>query len=115
MRGDFMTPEPTNTNRTHKVLWIVAGALCFSLVGTIGLLFWLGVKPGRSARVATSSATHAPAPASRNTAACFAELADEDVAGRYKITDGDKVMYIVLNEDHTFINQDGTTYAPYNW
>jgi hypothetical protein len=57
----------------------------------------------------------AASPAARNTAASFADLDDAAVPGRYKIDDVGKVMYIFLNDDHTLINQDGTTYPPYQW
>lgn len=45
----------------------------------------------------------------------FADLRESDIPGRYKMTDGGKVMFIVLYDDHTFMNEDGTTYAQYRW
>jgi hypothetical protein len=45
----------------------------------------------------------------------FAELNEANVAGRYRIIEDDKVSFVYLNEDHTFINKNGTTYPQYLW
>jgi hypothetical protein len=73
---------------------------------------------GRSACNPRCGAVRAPAPVPPpvSNAASFAELPETAVPGRYRIADdGGKVMSIVLNEDHTFINEDGTTYLQYQW
>jgi len=111
-----MTQETGNSNRTHQILWIVLAFLIVSLVGSIGLLLWLRApKPNVTARRTTAAGPSETAPA-RDSAASFAELSEASVPGRYRIADqAGKVMYVVLNEDHTFINEDGTTYPPYQW
>jgi RNA polymerase sigma factor (sigma-70 family) len=49
------------------------------------------------------------------SAASFAELADRDIPGVYKWTEDGKVSFILLKEDHTFINKDGFSYPNYRW
>jgi len=113
-----MAQETANSNRTHKILWIVLAVLMVTLIGSIGLLFlWLRAsKPNNTARTTRASGPAALPPPARNSAAPFPEIPEASVPGRYKIADqGGKVMYVVLNDDHTFINEDGTTYLPYQW
>src|SRR5689334_16994296 len=113
-----MTQEAANSNRTHKILWIVLALLTVSLIGSVSLLLlWLRApKPATSTRTTTASEPSATTPPARDSAASFAELSETSVPGRYRIADdGGKIMYVVLNEDHTFINEDGTTYLPYQW
>jgi len=45
----------------------------------------------------------------------FAELPESVIPGRYKWSDGPKEFLMVLYEDHTFMNQDGTTFPMYRW
>src|ERR1043166_3408929 len=110
-----MSDEATETNRTNVLLLIVVAFLLISIVGTVGFFFLFGV-PKQSAVITTTASTPSTdAPVPGNATTSFAGVVEADVPGRYKIDDGGKIMYIVLNDDHTFINQDGTTYAPYNW
>jgi len=112
-----MTQKTANSNRTPQILWIVLVFLIVSLSGSIGLLLWLRApKPNVTARHTTASKPSATVPPARDSAASFAGLSEANVPGRYRIADqAGKVMYVVLNEDHTFINEDGTTYPPYQW
>ena len=45
----------------------------------------------------------------------FADVRESDVPGRYKFTDGPYSFYMVLYEDHTFMNKDGTIFPQYWW
>jgi hypothetical protein len=111
-----MSDKSINTKDTNVVLWIIVVFLIASLLGSIGILVWLNArKPRTVAQPASTSTPPVPARASGKAPTSFAEIAEADVPGRYKITDPNKVSYIVLNDDHTFINEDGTTYAPYRW
>ena len=38
----------------------------------------------------------------------FADVRESDVPGRYKLTDGPNSFCMVLYDDHTFMNKDGT-------
>jgi hypothetical protein len=49
------------------------------------------------------------------TVPAFADLRERDIPGRYKMNDGPKEMFIVLYDDHTFMNEDGTSYPQYQW
>ncbi len=110
-----MSEESINAKRTNVVLWIVLVILIASLVGSIGILFWLNARP----RIVTNSAAASTSPAattlSGKAPTSFAEVAEADVPGRYRIDDGGKLMHIFLNDDHSYINQDGTTYPTYQW
>jgi hypothetical protein len=103
-----MTSKPGNENRANTVLWIVLIMLVVTSTASIGVLLWLS--RSKPKQTTATSQPRASAPATS-----FADLTEADLAGRYKIDDGGKVMYIVLNEDHSFINQDGTTYPTYEW
>ncbi|HEY0551691.1 MAG TPA: hypothetical protein VGF13_18950, partial [Verrucomicrobiae bacterium] len=103
-----------STNDTNVFLWIVIACLLVSLIVSIGVFVWFNArKPTAIVQAIPTRSSSAPAPG--KVATSFAEVAEADVPGRYKIADPNKVMYIVLNEDHTFINEDGTTYVPYRW
>src|SRR5262245_59952407 len=45
----------------------------------------------------------------------FATLRDSDIPGRYRMTEGEVVSYLVLYDDHTFMNKDGTVFRQYRW
>jgi len=104
-----MNSEPNNDRRLHRVLWIVLACFVVTLLISVGLLmlWWRG-------RPSPRTVTVSPPPRT-SSATSFADLTGAEVAGRYKIDDAGKVMYLFLNEDHSFINQDGTTYPPYEW
>lgn len=109
----------TSTNKTNLFLWILIAFLIFSIFTTIGIFVWLGMRQPRivvqreetSARQTRSLVP----PVSGSVPTPFADVAESSVPGRYRITDGPKIMYVFLNDDHTFINEDGTTYPTYNW
>ena len=111
-----MSDESTNANKTNGFLWVLIACLIFSILGSVGLFVWLSARKSNAVAYGTLSSTSSPpAPTSGKVPASFAELSEADVPGRYKIDDAGKVMYVVLNDDHTFINTDGTTYPPYRW
>jgi hypothetical protein len=48
--------------------------------------------------------------------ATFANVREEDIPGRYKFFEaGVELGMMTLNQDHTFINKDGTTFKQYRW
>jgi len=49
------------------------------------------------------------------TASPFADIAEASIPGRYKYTDRGQEFFIVLYEDHTFMNRDGTIFPQYRW
>jgi hypothetical protein len=61
------------------------------------------------------TAATAGAPSTPAGPGLFAQVSESDVPGRYKHVDGDKTSFIVLYDDHTFMNKDGTTYRQYRW
>ena len=116
-----MSDTSENAARAHRILWIAIVLLIVSILASIVFLVWLRSRPSRLAADTKTTPPSppkeaaAPAPPAAKSPKSFAELAEADVPGRYRITDGDKIMYMVLNEDHSYINTDGTTYPPYLW
>jgi hypothetical protein len=45
----------------------------------------------------------------------FDTLRENDIPGRYKWTEGPREFFIVLYDDHTFMNKDGTIFPTYRW
>lgn len=45
----------------------------------------------------------------------FADLRDTDLPGRYKWTEPQSENFIVLYDDYTFMNKDGTIFPQYRW
>ena len=45
----------------------------------------------------------------------FAGLRESEIPGRYKWSEGPTEFFIVLYDDHTFMNKDGTTFPMYRW
>lgn len=91
------------------------------LLGLLGVVFIIGLGAILllvARKQAMSGMTRAPASAmtsTGNASTAFAQLSEEELPGRYKWSDGDKVTYITLNDDHTFVNKDGTVYLTYQW
>jgi hypothetical protein len=109
-----MSDKAMSSNRTHNFLWIVIALLVASLLGTVSLF----VRPllrKHPASAATAQRSGRTPTAVRKQATSFADLDEAEIPGRYRIDDGGAIMHIVLNEDHSFINKDGTTYPPYRW
>jgi RNA polymerase sigma factor (sigma-70 family) len=68
------------------------------------------------ARMAVTAATPAHAQnAVAKRPASFAELSDGDIPGLYKWIDVNRTSLIVLHEDHTFMNKEGSTFPNYRW
>lgn len=73
------------------------------LIGVVGFLLLFSIrKPSL-----TSSQKGPPS--------SFLNVSESEVPGRYKWTDGASESFIVLYDDHTFMNRDGTTFAQYRW
>ena len=89
--------------------------LTVSLVGTVGVLWWAHARKTKDQTLATEAPGHGPAGADYKEPASFGDLDEANAVGRYRIIDGPKVSFVFLNEDHTFINTDGTTYPQYQW
>src|SRR4026208_2544205 len=97
-------------NNTNVFLWILIACLVATLIGSIGIFVWFNArKPTTTVQATPTSTRSSSAPAPGKAPSSFAEIAEADVPGGYKIDDGGKVMHIVLNDDHSFINRDGTT------
>src|ERR1041385_4997428 len=98
-----MSDHSPNTNRAHLFLWILIACLLVSLVGSIGIFILLGARKSPTAIRATSTPRQTfAAPVPGQAPKSFAEVAEADVPGRYKVVDGEKIMYMFLNEDHTY-------------
>jgi len=109
-------PPIIRSYQTRRVLLI--------LVGTFILLFVLGLASYswlRRSRLWTRSAqTAVTAPPGREAppverSSAFADLSENTIPGRYKYTDRGQEFFIVLYDDHTFMNRDGTIFRQYRW
>jgi hypothetical protein len=103
-----------STNNTNVFLWILIACLIATLIGSIGIFVWFNARKPVVQTTPTSTGPRSVRTPGK-AATSFAEIVEADVPGRYRIDDGGKVTHIVLNDDHSFINRDGTTYPPYRW
>jgi len=94
-------------SRSRKTVVVVSlvlvglGALVFTGVFAFFLFFQVRNRLVGENRTASNSA--------------FLNVPESAVPGRYKWSHGPKEFFMVLYEDHTFMNQDGTTFSPYRW
>lgn len=87
-----------NARKTKVLLGVLVGLFVLSTATLLVVIYLVNRATGPATTVPT-----------------FAELRESDIAGRYKMTDGGKEMFIVLYGDHTFMNEDGTVYPQYRW
>jgi hypothetical protein len=116
--------EPANKggwSTQQKILVAVVLVLLFTTFLTVVAVFvFLRARPTnsiqRSSREQPEVVLTAPAvPPSPQGSGLFAKVSDADIPGLYKHTDGGDESFIVLYDDHTFMNRDGTTYRQYRW
>src|SRR5256885_2145387 len=89
---------------------ILAGLVALVFTGFIGYFLFLKSRPPSSGSVTERLAgTLAPPKSS------FLDIPENTVPGRYKMTDGPNESFIVLYDDHTFMNRDGTRFSQYRW
>ena len=99
--------EEAGARRKRMIVWGVAAAL--ALLVTAGLLLmWLLFVRERAPQRST-------APAAAEPASPFASLPESAIPGRYKWTEGKTESLMVLYDDHTFMNRDGTIFSMYRW
>jgi hypothetical protein len=110
-----MAQKGENSNWLYAVLWALLVLLMVSLVSTIGVLWWVRSRTVKNQTLTITANWRASTTAQAQEPTSFAELNEANVVGRYRIVDGAKVSFVYLNEDHTFINTDGTTYQQYQW
>jgi hypothetical protein len=110
-------PPVINAYQTRRILLALVGAVI--LFGIAGLFTFRFLK--RRAAVVTAvpangtvKAPAAPEPTAP-TASPFTELTEASIPGRYKYTDRGQEFFMVLYDDHTFMNRDGTIFPQYRW
>jgi hypothetical protein len=99
--------EQARTRRKRVVVWAVVATLA-ALVTAALLLMWLFFVRQRTEQRSTARAAAPPA-------SPFASLEESAIPGRYKWTEGTGESFIVLYDDHTFMNKDGTIFSMYRW
>ena len=85
---------------------ILIGAICLLLVAAllVGVgIFFLNARKS-AARVRSVAASSS-----------FANVPESAIPGRYKYISGDKENFIVLYEDHTFLDKDGHILPTHRW
>src|SRR5438477_7684590 len=110
-----MTEPPiiaeVRSRKTTVVVSIILAALALLVVtGVVVFFVYFGMFGSSSGPVTLPTAgTLAPRKSS------FVGIPESAVPGRYKMTDGASASFIVLYDDHTFMNRDGTTFPQYRW
>jgi hypothetical protein len=106
-------------SRQQKLLFGVVLVLSVTtlLTGVAAFLFLRGrvPQPLRNSNQPEVAVSTAEVPLSAPGPALFGNVGEADIPGRYKHIDGAKTSFIVLYDDHTFMNKDGTTYPQYRW
>jgi hypothetical protein len=100
-------PPVIPIDRSRKTILFVIGVLAgFVALVSIGvvLFFALGFRVNNQHQ-SQSKVSKSP----------FLELSESTIPGRYKWTDGNSEFFMVLYDDHTFMNRDGTTFSVYHW
>src|SRR6267143_3018756 len=93
------------------VVWVLlAGLVAFVFTGLVGYFLFFQARP-RSSNSVTGRLVRTLAPSKFS----FLDIPESTVAGRYKWTDGPSEFFMVLYDDHTFMNRDGTTFPQYRW
>ena len=91
-------------SRSILLAWAVTATLMAFLSTALAVLFWLQAQ--RRPVIPTPSASASP----------FLDLAESAVAGRYKwMSKSGGENFMTLNEDHSFINKDGTRHPAHRW
>jgi len=110
---------PTYGKRSPLPILLLCVAVLLALLIAAGFVAFFKVQttswtrrnqPLTNQPQATPDARAVAAPASP-----FAELAESTVPGRYQWNDGNSTFFMVLYEDHSFMNRDGTTFPQYRW
>ena len=92
------------------VVWVLLAGLVAFLFTALLVFFFFQSRPAASG----------PVPAARvRTLALsklsFTDIPENSIAGRYKFTDGTNESFLVLYDDHSFMNKDGTSFSQYRW
>jgi hypothetical protein len=97
---------------------VIAGVVCVALVITFLIGFGFLTLKTRG----TASAPQQHVLVSQNVAntqnitnSSFADLPESAIPGRYRYISGDKDYIIILYEDHSFKNKDGTVLPVHRW
>src|SRR5438105_10329930 len=99
------------SRKTMVVVSIILAALALLVVtGVVVLFVYFGVFGSSSGPVTLPTAGTL---ATRKSS--FVDIPESAISGRYKMTHGASASFIVLYDDHTFMNRDGTTFPQYRW
>src|SRR5258706_8174562 len=103
-------PVIAEAKRRKKVL-VTASVLAaiVALVLIAGITFFVSHQKRSSSTNVTRSQ---PSAEPRSP---FLDVPESAVPGRYRWTDGPTEYFIVLYDDHTFMNKDGTIFPQYRW
>jgi hypothetical protein len=106
--------------KTLIILGVISLCLILALLGGFGL--YLVMNRGVQAPARNHVLMSETAPNSQNitntqniTDSPFANLPESAIPGRYRYISGDKDYIIILYEDHSFKNKDGTVLAIHRW
>jgi hypothetical protein len=103
---------------------VIVGAVCLCLIlallGGFGLYLLMnrGVQAPTQTHVLISEVVTNPQNVSSPqniTNTSFANLPESAIPGRYRYISGDKDYFIILYEDHSFKNKDGTVLPIHRW
>ncbi len=113
-----MSTEPptpgTRLKGNRLFIWCIVTLVTTTLLTGIAVFVFLQRQkiqrgPASATSMAAENRLH------KRSAKSFAELSEIDIPGRYKWSDGNKISHITLNQDHTFIGQDGVPHKNHRW
>src|SRR5258706_2905250 len=96
---------PQTRSRRRLVILLAVVAALIGLAFTAAVFFLFLLQARKSSVTQSQSTSRSP----------FLDVPENFVPGRYKWSDGPKEFFLVLYDDHTFMNQDGTVYPMYRW
>ncbi len=110
-----LPPPGTKSKGNRLLIWCLVILVTTTLLTGIVVFVFL---QRQKTQEGTASATSMPAENRLNKerpAKVFAEISESDIPGRYKWSEGNKISHITLNQDHTFIGQDGVPHQNHRW
>jgi hypothetical protein len=104
--------------KTLIILGVISLCLMLVILGAVYLLINRGVQVPAQNHVLmseTASNTQSITNTQNLTNSSFANLPESAIPGRYRYISGDKDYIIILYEDHSFKNKDGTVLPIHRW